>query len=362
MAENPFVPSFGAPPPLLVGRQEQLDDFEDALAEGPGSPGYATLYTGGRGVGKTVMLNAAEDIARQAGCRVISETASPGFVKRLIEHHLPALLPTRRRKISKGNVASVGGLEFEQSRQAPPNLRSLIEQVTVDQALLISIDEINNEVIAEFRQFATTFQHAVRERRKLAFVGAGLPTAVDHVLNDSVLTFLRRADRQTLGPVVDIDAVAAAFVSVVREAGRTISPANATLAAHVTGGYPFMIQLVGYHAWKQHSDAPAITAEDVTAGAVAAQRRIGRLVLEPALHDLSPVDRKFLLRMAPDGGPSKMSDIRQRMGPGVDANYASQYRLRLIAAGLISSAGHGRVDFTLPHLREWLREHPTFDT
>ncbi|MDP9465290.1 MAG: ATP-binding protein [Actinomycetota bacterium] len=361
MPTNPFVPSFGAPPPLLVGRQEQLDDFEDALAEGPGSPGYATLYTGGRGAGKTVMLNAAEDIARQAGFKVISETASPGFVKRLIEHHLPTLLPPQRRKISRGNITPVGGLELEPSRPTAPNLRSLIERVTLDQALLISIDEINNDVIDELRQFATTFQHAVRERRRLAFVGAGLPAAVDRILNDHVLTFLRRADRHLLDPA-DIGAVADAFVSVINEAGRTISPADATLAAQATGGYPFMIQLVGYHAWKQHGDAPAITADDVNAGAIAAQRRIGRLVLEPALHDLSPIDRTFLLRMAPDDGPSKMSEIRERMGPGVDANYASQYRLRLIAAGLITSAGHGRVNFTLPHLREWLREHTDFES
>ena len=44
-----------------------------------------------------------------------------------------------------------------------------------------------------------------------------------------------------------------------------------------------------------------------------------------------------------------------------NTNYASQYRLRLIAAGLIRPAGHGLVDFTLPHLREWLREHDDFD-
>ncbi len=35
--------------------------------------------------------------------------------------------------------------------------------------------------------------------------------------------------------------------------------------------------------------------------------------------------------MATDKGPSRMSDIAARMN--TDANYASQYRLRLIAAG-----------------------------
>ncbi len=53
--------------------------------------------------------------------------------------------------------------------------------------------------------------------------------------------------------------------------------------------------------------------------------------------------------MAVDDLPSRMADIGA--GLCVDANYASQYRLRLIAADMIHPAGHGRVDFTLPYLR-----------
>ena len=38
-----------------------LDEFAESLGDGPGSRGRATLYTGARGAGKTVMLNAVED-------------------------------------------------------------------------------------------------------------------------------------------------------------------------------------------------------------------------------------------------------------------------------------------------------------
>jgi hypothetical protein len=54
--------------------------------------------------------------------------------------------------------------------------------------------------------------------------------------------------------------------------------------------------------------------------------------------------------MAHDDGPSKMKDIQERLE--IDANFASQYRLRLIASELIESTGHGYVDFALPYLRE----------
>ncbi|CAN5709255.1 hypothetical protein BH24ACT4_BH24ACT4_26380 [soil metagenome] len=61
--------------------------------------------------------------------------------------------------------------------------------------------------------------------------------------------------------------------------------------------------------------------------------------------------------MAHDDSASKMSDIAARLG--VNANYASQYRLRLIAAELIEPVDHGRVDFTMPF--DFLRDHAALD-
>ena len=63
--------------------------------------------------------------------------------------------------------------------------------------------------------------------------------------------------------------------------------------------------------------------------------------------------------MSQDDGPSRMAEIASRLG--VDAGYASVYRARLIAAELVSPAKRGYVDFTLPYLREYLREHATAD-
>ena len=89
---NPFHPSFGVSPPLLVGRETVLEEFDEALEDGPGSAGRATLFTGARGAGKTVMLNAVEDLARRRGWLLISETATPGFVDRITQQHLPERL------------------------------------------------------------------------------------------------------------------------------------------------------------------------------------------------------------------------------------------------------------------------------
>jgi len=78
-------------------------------------------------------------------------------------------------------------------------------------------------------------------------------------------------------------------------------------------------------------------------------------VLATAVADLSDVDKTYLLKMAEDDGPSRTSDIAARLG--VSGQYANVYRDRLIAASVVSPTGRGYVDFAVPFLRSWLREH-----
>src|SRR3954464_9010549 len=80
---NPFRPSTGASPPELIGRTQLLDAIGDSLDEGPGSPGRVSIFTGQRGVGKTVMLNESADLAMRRGWHHIDLTATPGLLARL---------------------------------------------------------------------------------------------------------------------------------------------------------------------------------------------------------------------------------------------------------------------------------------
>ncbi len=369
-AVNPFRPTFGTSPPLLVGREQLLDAFVSALDEGPGSPGRATVYTGARGVGKTVMLNAVEDTARQQGWIVISETATAGLVGRLVDDALPAARRIMegdgpRRRISGVSLPVIGGgvtLDVEDDPQRSGLRTQLTElAVTAEEhhtGVLVTVDEIQAADIDELRTLATTVQHCFRENRNVAFVAAGLPAALEPILNDDVLTFLRRADRYELA-ALDVDDVVRAIHRPIDDAGRSITREALERASVATAGYPFMIQLVGYHSYRQHPDRTAIDADDVDKGVEAARRRLGQLVIEPELTALSDVDRRFLLAMSHDDGASKMADIQRRLGDDVNANYASQYRLRLIKAEVIVPATHGFVDFALPAMREYLRAQQT---
>jgi hypothetical protein len=366
---NPFHPTFGVTPPLLVGRDDLIEAVAEAIEDGPGAPGRATLYTGPRGSGKTVLLNAVEDRARELGWTVISETASPGFVERITQQHLPGQLrgvdpeAVRRRlggiSVPLGPLGSAGAdwstIEAHISQAGLRNQIDLLTNLLAERnsGLVITLDEVHQQQIDELRDLATTVQHAFREGRELVFVGAGLSSAVSDVVNDKVLTFLRRADRHHLGPVPDDD-VRRAIREPIELFGRTVGDDALAVMAQGTGGYPFLIQLVGHRTWRLHPDTEDISVDDAEEGVRQARRRLGSLVYQPALADTSEVDRTFLLAMAKDDGPSKMADIQERLG--VDESYVSQYRLRLIAAELIEPTKRGYVDFALPYLREYLRD------
>jgi hypothetical protein len=348
-----------------VGRDELLDGFEEAIEDGPGAAGRATLYTGPRGAGKTVLLNEVEDRAASRGWLVVSETATAGFVKRIVGQHLPRLLLSldpnavkRRMSGASMSVGPLGGAGVNWDTAERHALRNQIELLTSlveerDGGLLITLDEIHHNQIAELRELAVVVQHAFREGRELAFVGAGLTSTVSDVVNDDVLTFLRRADRFVLGAVARSE-VRRAIRQPIEIAGRSIGDEALEVMTEGTDGFPFLIQLIGAQTWRRHPEVDEVTLRDAEEGVAAARRRLGVLVYEPALAGASSIARTFLLAMARDDGPSKMADIQERLG--VDANYASQYRLRLIALDLIESTGYGYVDFALPYLREYLRD------
>lgn len=362
---NPFRATFGVSPPFLAGRDVVLAEFDGALSDGPGASGRAMLFTGARGAGKTVLLNAVEDRARARGWLVISETANAGFVERLTSAHLPRLLrefdpassQTKLSSLSLPMGLGAASWETVERNIATAGLRDQIALLTDllaqhETGLLITLDEIHRDVTAELREFATTIQHGFREERQIAFVGAGLASAVSDVLNDEVLTFLRRADRHTLSAVRPEDA-ARALAEPITAAGRTVSEVALDVMVAGSEGYPFLIQLVGERAWRANADSPEISDADARTGVVTGRERLGVLVHGPALVGISGVDRAFLMAMAEDEGPSKMAVIQERLG--VDVNYASQYRLRLIDAELIEAAGRGYVRFALPYLRDYLR-------
>jgi hypothetical protein len=307
------------------------------------------------------MLSAAEDAAREAGWVVISETATRGLMERLEEAmttHLNELgdgPPTR--KVTSLTVAGVGiGTQLPPEkrpswRTTATNLLTLLNDH--ETGLIITVDEIHAVDRRDLTDLAAVIQHLIREELPIGLLMAGIPKAVSDLLNEDVSTFLRRADRIDLTEVPIAD-VKASLKDTFAATGIAITDEQLQRAAEATDGYPFLIQLVGYHVWRRAIDG-TVTDDTLAAGVDAARRRLGTTVLQAALSDLSPVDRTFLLKMSEDDGVSRLADIAVRLGEST--KYAGVYRRRLLDAGIIVDAGRGLLDFAVPHLRQYLREH-----
>lgn len=370
MSRNLFRPGFGSYPHVLVGRDDLLDEFEDAFIDGTGPSGQTVLLSGQRGMGKTVLLDAYRASAEDAGWVVITESSSTGLLDRLTRDQLPRLLQQFSEKDAlkatgrEGQALGFGfAMQWEDRYPAESTLRSQIAELTSvlrekGVGLVITVDEIQSADIEELRKLGEIIQFARRENRLLAFAAAGLSTPVEELLDHPGATFLQRADHHEIGPVSRA-AVRSGIAQTVADAGAVIEVEALDAAADAAAGYPFMIQLVGFHAMKQARGTSVIGMDEVREGVAAARRRLGRLVLDSALRPLSDVDRTYLLAMSQDEGSSSTADVARRMG--VDANYANQYRTRLIRDGIIEPGGYGRVRFTIPYMSEHLRSHAASD-
>lgn len=358
---NPFKPTAGRTPPILIGRDAVRRDFIDGLHYGVGSPGRLMRIIGSRGTGKTVMLTDLGNIARSEGWVVLDETASSGLCDRLIASLSPPKALKEFTLQPEAFGIRLGEATFSHTRM-PLTLRAAlskrIDGLKGDAGVLITLDEVQAADRDDLVAIATAFQHLVREEKNVALVFAALPEAMSEILNDKVLTFLRRAMAENLEPIPNDDVIWAVRQSM-DESGMTIAPQFAARAAQATYGYPYMVQLVGYHIWqaafRRMGTLGPIEEPDVDQGIHAAVQELGVDVIEPVLRGLSPMSIAFLLAMADDGAPSAIKDIAARLGK--DAGYVNTYRTRLIESEVIESAGWGLVDFRIPYLRTYIREH-----
>jgi chromosomal replication initiation ATPase DnaA len=360
MYANPFTPVFGSEPLMLAGRERLIDDVLKGLGNAPGDPNRIMIFTGMRGSGKTVLLAKIASEAESRGWLSIHAAALPGMldefldqIKERAKEFLPKKAAMKLTGIQAGGFGFTRDVQQEDSvgwRTQMERYLDLLAEYNV--GLLFTIDEVNANT-PEMIQFVSTFQIFIREKRNVAVLMAGLPNKVLQMFQNDSISFLRRAFRRKLEPI-SISEVRVVIKKTIALSGRSIEPEALKEAADNTQGFPFLIQLIGYHAFNQ-SDQEKITMDDVAAGIEDAQIDMESMIIDATIYDLSDMDMKFLIAMSGDDGDSRISDIADRLG--VSAVYASVYRKRLIEQDIVSQAGRGKLAFNIPLLKTWIAEH-----
>src|SRR6476469_2524122 len=108
--KNPFSPGAGSPPPEMVGRDPVLEQARILLGRTKLKRSEKSmLLTGLRGVGKTVLLNEIERLAKSDGYRtILIEALEDKPLGPLFAPHLRALLFELDRMAGAGDKARRG--------------------------------------------------------------------------------------------------------------------------------------------------------------------------------------------------------------------------------------------------------------
>jgi hypothetical protein len=358
---NPFSPTFGQVPRDLLGRNLYIDAFMEGLDASRSNPNRTTLYSGIRGAGKTALLNQVAKLAAGRGWLVIDVVATDSMLEEIIEvaeMRLSGKSPAQHEldSISLGALGFSAGVGISKTKQNVPGWRAAFTNVCEraakkKQGVLVLIDEIQHKT-PRVRQFAIVYQQLLAEGYDLACIMAGLPQAISDVLNDDVLTFLRRAHQEFLTGI-DFQLVLRDYRKVFTAAGYRCDEDALTELSRRTSGYPYLIQLLGYYAFKLAAPSQHLNLKMVSAALEHSKDDMAKAVHQPILASLSDREVSYLKAMAEDEGPSKTADITARLA--VKPQYAATYRRRLVEAGVIVATSRGQVAFAVPTLADYLR-------
>lgn len=374
---NPYRPGFNQAPAALAGRDVAVAAVTEALdvAALDGRTPRPLVFVGGRGVGKTVLLGEAAAIAAEKhSWLTVPVEVRPGrdFTPLLIERLAAArdlyrqVAPGKRLQVTaakvRATVLGVGGelvITRAERAQEPPALplEAALAEACLAAAergggLVITVDELQLAARAELADFAATLQQHVPDSWPLVVVVAGLPSIRDAHRG---VTYLERGEWQALG-LLDEAATRTALAEPARLAGRPMTPAACEALAEASGGYPYAIQLMGHHAWRQSTDSAAIDVEHVPAAIEAADRELRAGLYESRWDDASPKERTYLQALAGlvAGGDSvDGADVARELGKSTSA--VSYLRDRLIRKGTIFAEA-GALRFAVPGMADWIRE------
>jgi hypothetical protein len=382
--ENPFRPGAGTPPPALVGRDDLIEKYSVAVRRAlAGRPGKSVMPIGLRGVGKTVLLNRFQEIARDQGLRIgFIEASESGDFKRLLVTRLrsvlieldqgPASRAVRRAlgilksftyampdgtSISLDVNAVAGSADSGVLSEDTADLLTAVGEAARDRrsGILIAIDEVQYLDAEELAAIISAVHRTVQLDLPVVLVGAGLPQLPG--LAGTAKSYAERLfDFPRIGSLDDDDARA---VLALPAAGQEVAFGEDALdeLVRITHGYPYFLQEWGYHVWNAAPRSP-ITLEDVRLAAPEVQRQLDENFFLVRMDRLTPAEKQYLQAMAELGpGPHRSGDIAAKLGVKVES--VAPRRSVLIQKGMVYSPAHGDTAFTVPLFDEFLRRSPS---
>ena len=387
---NPFSPGAGAPPPELVGRDPLLEQARILLGRVKHKrPEKSLLLTGLRGVGKTVLLNEIERMAKTAGYQtILIEAHEDKPLGELIYPALRGLLFELDRVAGAGDKVKRGlavlrsfigsikltvndvalGLDIEPAKGTAdsgdlevdlPNLFVAIAEAALERqtAVAILVDEIQYLSQKELGALIMAMHKMQQKQLPLVLLAAGLPV-LPGMAGESKSYAERLFNFPDIGALSEVDA-AKALRDPARNVGVEFEDDALKEVFRLTHGYPYFIQEWGYQSWNMTAASP-VTLDIVQNATREVIRRLDKNFFRVRYDRLTPGEKNFLRAMAHLGPDShRTGDIATALKMTVKG--IGPVRAKLIKKGMIYSPAHGDMAFTVPLFDEFMiRAIPEF--
>jgi hypothetical protein len=349
-----------------------------------GKPHKSFILVGLRGVGKTVLLNRIDEIARDLGyhsalienteLKSLPELIVPQLRRILFELDRLGAVSTfvkRGMRVLQSFIGAVrvkvpGDFEFSldvdreagtaDSGDLEADLTELfvaIGEAAADRKTSVSIiiDELQYLKPAEFSAVIMAMHRINQRSLPIIMIGAGLPQIVG-LAGRSKSYAERLFSFPTVGALSGEDSRRALALPADRE-GASFTDSSLERLIAITAGYPYFIQEWGYHVWNVAQASP-ITVHDVETANARAIARLDESFFKVRFDRLTPSEKRYARAMAQLGsGPQRSGDIATAYG--TDVTSAGPVRAKLVAKGMIYSPAHGDNAFTVPLFDQFLK-------
>ncbi len=388
---NPYIPAAGSRPPVLAGREEELDTFTVALGRlGKGIHARSMILDGVRGVGKTVLLREFNYIAREQGWITSGVVECdegeqlPRIIAKLCHRALRDL--DKRWKAGEAMRRAFGVLKaFTLTLSDDGHWRFNIDFDTVKgiadsgdpevdivellsevgqaasehgEGVLLLLDEMQFLSRADLGLLSKAMHQISQEVLPVLIAGAGLPQ-LPLMLKEDKLYAERLFTFRTIDSLSPAQAAKALTVPASRENVAYTPDALSYILEH-SQGYPYFLQQWGEAVWNEAETSPISTQDAHTAHELVTDE-LDRRFFRDRYDTATEAERIYMAAMADLGpGSHSSSDIATRMGLTVKT--ASVRRDGLLKKGLIYSPLHTQLDFTVPQFATFIQRIHPFDT
>lgn len=381
---NPYTPNAGATPEIVAGRIEHTRSFEVLLRRlARGRTDQSMIMTGLRGVGKTVLLNAFADLAREARWEVVEFEASKHddgqfrqTMASLLRSALLQVSPRKRWSDRARRAAEVlTSFSMNMSAEGTWSMTWDVEpaegladhgDLTLDltdvllalgeavqehgRGLAILIDEVQFLRAAQLEALIQALHKTVQRRLPITFVGAGLPQIAE--LAGDAKSYAERLFRfpeiGSLGP----EDAREALIRPAEIEDASFSEDAIELALEITKGYPYFIQELGYQVW-EIAPGPLIDADDVDTAREGYLAKLDQSFFRVRLDRTTTLQTAYLRAMAELGPlPQKAADVARVLRR--ESTQLGPTRAELIDMGLLYTPEHGYAAFTVPDFDQFM--------